>query len=297
MAEQNTDTILKPAFSKSGYLLEEFRIFHNADTNRRVIPSHYHDFHKLILFISGNVSYILEGRQFDLKPWDIVLVPAGLIHRPVIHDNSLYERIITYISPDFFEAFSKEDGDLSACFSQCEKTHEGLIRPDASMYRRISGLASNIREAVKDNGFGAGVLRRIRLTEFLLLVNRLTDREDYIPAVAAASNPIILKAMDFINANLSNEDLSVDMIAKETALNRSYLMHLFKAQTGYTIGGYIREKRLFQACTLLKNGSTVTQACYRSGFSNYAAFYYAYRKKYASPPAQGRNAEKQFEGE
>ena len=70
-----------------------------------------------------------------------------------------------------------------------------------------------------------------------------------------------------------------------------------KSATGNTIGKYVTEKRLFMARAFLEQGLSVTEACYKSGFKNYAAFYYAYRKKYASPPAQGRNAEKQFEGE
>lgn len=90
-------------YRKSGYLLEDFRLFYNSDSHRREIPFHYHDFHKLLILLSGNTSYIIEGKMYALQPGDIVLVRAGQIHRPVIHDNSLYERLIFYISPAFLE--------------------------------------------------------------------------------------------------------------------------------------------------------------------------------------------------
>lgn len=38
------------------------------------IPFHYHDFHKIILFLGGDVDYIIEGNSYHLQPDDIVFV-------------------------------------------------------------------------------------------------------------------------------------------------------------------------------------------------------------------------------
>ena len=284
-------------FRKSGYLLEDFRIFYNADSRKREIPFHYHDFHKLLLFLSGNVSYVVEGRRYDLQPFDAVPVVAGQIHRPLIHDDSLYERIIIYMDPAFPAKLPRTDADLSACFSYCLDERTNLIRPGEHTRKLLASLARSLQQSVADTACGADLLRRLRFTELLLVLTRSLRQEDHMRAGETTSNPIILQALDYINDHLSDEYLSVDSIAEETALNRSYLMHLFKAQTGYTIGGYIREKRLFLASTLIDRGASVTQACYESGFSNYAAFYYAFKKKYASAPARGHAAERQIEDE
>ena len=294
MSEQVTE---QNQFRKSGYLHEDFRIFHNADRQIREIPFHYHDFHKLVFFLSGNVSYIVEGRTYDLQPWDLLPVMAGQIHRPVIHDDSLYERIIIYIAPQFFEQFQGADADLFRCFSYCAEHQTNLIRPGAQTVQTLSRLAKELIFSVSDRAAGAGLLRKIRLEELLLVLTRSLEREDYVLVEETTANPLIRQAIDYINTHLENEALCVDLIAEETALNRSYLMHLFKSQTGYTIGNYIKEKRLFKASTLISEGVSITEACYRSGFRNYSAFYYAFRKKYASPPAQGRTAERQIVGE
>ena len=284
-------------FKKSGYLYDDYRVVHTADTHKKDIPFHYHDFHKLFLFLSRNVSYIVEGRQYDLLPRDMILVSAGRIHRPVIHDHSLYERVIFYISPHFFEHDRLEGTDLFQCFQHCEECHSSLIRPDDGSQKHLQRLITEIKNSVHDSGYGADLFRRLKFTELLLLINRSLQKKEYTAEKEAASNPIVLKAMDFINRSLSDDSLSVDRVAGEVALNRSYLMHLFKAQTGYTLGEYVKEKRLFRACTMLENGSSVTDACYESGFKNYSAFYYAFRKKYHASPAQGFHDEKQQEGE
>ena len=38
---------------KTGYLNEQFRLFHLKDQTRKEFSYHYHDFHKVVIFISG----------------------------------------------------------------------------------------------------------------------------------------------------------------------------------------------------------------------------------------------------
>ena len=283
-------------YQKSGYLFESFRIFHNADATKREIPYHYHDFHKILLFLSGNVSYIMEGRQFVLEPGDIVLVRAGVIHRPVIHDNSLYERIIFYIDPGFFSEEAYRELDLFSSPAGSEES-AALLRLTGAGARLMEELVPQIRYAVHDTGYASDLLRRVKLMELLILLSRaIRSQETMLPA-DVTSNPYITAALDYIHEHLEEESLNIDEIADAAALGRSYLMHLFKSQIGYTIGQYITEKRLYLAGTLMKNGVPVTQACYRSGFRNYAAFYYAYQQKFGAAPSQKRSRSQRVEGE
>ena len=77
-------------YEKTGYLHDDFKIFHLKDTSMRPIDFHYHDFHKILIFRKGNISYNVEGRTYDLIPGDIVFVPAGTVHRPVLHSSEIY---------------------------------------------------------------------------------------------------------------------------------------------------------------------------------------------------------------
>ena len=271
---------------KSEYLTEDFRLFYNADRRKRSFPAHYHDFHKLLLFLSGNVSYIVEGRQYDLQPGDVILVPAGSIHNPVIHDASLYERIIFYISPAFFDRYRSDKADLFPAFRMSADSRLGLLRLTGQNAAFLKQLSSGLIRSASDSGYARDLLQETYLVQVLILLSRcaISPQPDFAPA--AASNPAILKVMDYIGEHLTEEDLSIDRIASAALQSRSYLMHLFKEQTGYTIGEYITEKRLFLARKSLNMGMSVTDACYGSGFRSYSAFYYAYRKKYGGPPKQ-----------
>ena len=52
-------------YNKKGYLYSNFKIFHLKDSNLGEIDFHYHDFHKVLIHLSGNASYSIEGQNFD----------------------------------------------------------------------------------------------------------------------------------------------------------------------------------------------------------------------------------------
>ena len=95
-------------YEKRGYLNQDFRIFHLVDEAQRDFTYHYHDFNKIVISIRGDVTYCIEGKSYDLAPYDMVLVNAGEVHRPIIHSSRTYERIIIYISPDFLQSYKQE---------------------------------------------------------------------------------------------------------------------------------------------------------------------------------------------
>ena len=48
-------------YEQRGYLREDFRLFHLADSDRPEIAYHYHTFHKIILLLAGRAGYCVEG--------------------------------------------------------------------------------------------------------------------------------------------------------------------------------------------------------------------------------------------
>ena len=80
---------------KTGYLEQDFRLFHIKDQTKREFSYHYHDFHKVIIFLSGKAAYHIEGKSYYLKPWDILLVNRHAIHKPEIDFSVPYERFVS----------------------------------------------------------------------------------------------------------------------------------------------------------------------------------------------------------
>ncbi len=87
-----------------------------------------------------------------------------------------------------------------------------------------------------------------------------------------------------MNANLE-KDLSLESIARQFYMSKSYLMHKFKEMTGYSAHKYIQQKRLIQAAELIRDGVPVVEAGQRCGYGDYSAFLRAFKKLYGVNPS------------
>lgn len=270
-------------YIKTGYLHSDFKLFYLIDSEKKAFDFHYHDFYKVLIFLNGNVSYNVEGKYFDLQPGDVILVSAGEIHRPVIHSNVPYERIIAYLSRDFFESYRENDFDLFYCFQETMTAGSNLIRIEETIRPNFTFLNKELAKSCQEQEFASSLYRRVKFVEYLILLNRSLLSHDTACIHASDYNQTVLDIMDYINEHIT-EDLDIDIISEHFYLTRFYIMHLFKSETGITIGKYITEKRLFMARKLIQNGTSVTDACYQSGFRNYSAFYRAFKNKYHRSP-------------
>lgn len=276
-----------PEYKKVGYLTTSFKMFHLKDTARKEFSYHYHDFHKILILLSGDVTYCIEGRTYDLRPNDIVLVNAGEVHKPVIHSDAPYERIIIYVSPDFLDEYREEDNDLTLCLRQALAEQSHVLRLQSSISGRLGATIRELDCSLQDEDYANELYHRILFLEFMIQLNRaaLHNHVEYIGD--SASNDKILSILSYVNEHLT-EDISIDELSSRFFLSRYYLMHTFKEQTGYTIGNYISTKRLFLARELIADGTPITDVCYACGFHNYSTFLRAYKKSFGESPRDCR---------
>lgn len=276
-----------PEYKKVGYLTTDFKMFHLKDDSLRSFNYHYHDFHKIMILLSGDVSYCIEGRTYNLRTNDIVFVNAGEVHKPIIHSEQPYERIIIYVSPDFLKSYQEKDTDLSLCFGQAYSEQSHVLRLHSFSNSKLATIMRDLDASLNDADYASELHHRLLFLEFMIQLNRaaLHKKIEYIET--SATNDKIIDILNYLNEHLT-EDLSIDMISAKFFLSRYYLMHTFKEQTGYTIGSYISTKRLLMAKERIANGESITSVCYECGFHNYSTFSRAYKKCFGEAPREQR---------
>ena len=62
------------SYSREGYLHENFRYFHLRDNAGQERDYHFHEFDKIVVLISGSVTYMVEGTACEMQPGDVVLL-------------------------------------------------------------------------------------------------------------------------------------------------------------------------------------------------------------------------------
>lgn len=278
-----------PEYKKSGYLTSGFRMFHIKDRERRDFSYHYHDFHKILILLSGDITYCIEGRTYDLVPNDIVLVSAGEVHRPIIRSDCIYERIILYVSPEFLAGYADPDNDLGLCLREAAAEQSHVLRVQSAHTAKLDTAIRALDGCTSDSDYAHSLHEQLLFLEFMIQLNRaaLHNRTAFIDH--SPSDKKIVEILSYLNLHLT-EDISIDDLSSRFFLSRYYLMHAFKEQTGYTIGGYLSTKRLLRARDLIAEGIPITEVCYACGFRNYSTFSRAYKKNFGESPREYRQS-------
>ena len=265
---------------KTGYLNEQFRLFHLKDQTRKEFSYHYHDFHKVVIFISGKAAYHIEGKAYQLKPWDILLVNRHAIHRPEIDPSVPYERVILWIQNDI------PWQELLKCFQKANDRSYNLVRLNSALQEKMKDILFELENSAKSDEYGREILTQSLFLQFMVYLNRIFLEKQYIfDKKSYTFDSQIASILQYINHNLK-EDLSVETLSARYYVSKYHLMRKFKQETGYTLHNYIVNKRLLMARTLISNGMPVTKAAQESGFAEYSTFSRAYRKQFKTNPSE-----------
>ena len=248
---------------KTGYLNEQFRLFHLKDQTRKEFSYHYHDFHKVVIFISGKAAYHIEGKAYQLKPWDILLVNRHAIHRPEIDSSVPYERFILWVQNDI------PWQELLKCFQKANDRSYNLVRLNSALQEKMKDILFELENSAKSDEYGREILTQSLFLQFMVYLNRIFLEKQYIfDKKSYTFDSQIASILQYINHNLK-EDLSVETLSAR-----------------YTLHNYIVNKRLLMARTLISNGMPVTKAAQESGFAEYSTFSRAYRKQFKTNPSE-----------
>ncbi len=272
-------------YEKTGYLNSNFKIFHLVDKGMTPIGFHFHDFHKILLLMKGNVSYCVEGRTYDLQADDIVFVPAGEVHRPVLHDTAIYERIIIYISKDYLSTYRTDNYDLAQCLIEAHQKQSHVLRVPAFGTTKLGQIVRELEQSLDSNEYANELYHNLLFLEFMIQLNRVAIHDGIEYLSNSSSNKKMIDVIDYLNEHLT-DDLSIDFLAETFYLSRYHLMHAFKEETGYTIGNYLSTKRLLLARDRIRQGEPITNVCYECGFRNYSTFSRAYKKNFGCSPRE-----------
>ena len=272
-------------YAKKGYLLEDFRLFHLKDHGETKVDYHYHEFYKLLFFISGNGGYVVEGKRYSLTPGDIVLIGKHCVHRPEFAPEAPCERMILYISPDFLERESSNTCNLADCFS---REYDHVLRPNEKIRQSLFSILSDIEQELSSNRYGKEILSAGMILRLLVEITRsILQKEVQKPAPMLPKSKRILDIVRYLDAHLT-EELNVDLLAEKFYISRYHMMRRFRDETGTTIHAYISDRRLMLARDLISQGISSTDACFRCGFGSYSSFSRAYGKFFGTTPT-GRN--------
>ena len=277
-------------FTHRQYMLSDnFEFFHYKDNGPLEVEYHKHDFFEIYFLISGEVTYVIEGKSYTLKPWDIILINNKELHKPIINHGSIYERIVIWVDPDFISKISTSDSDLNMCFESTLKNKYNLLRPGTEIMNIIKVILGKLNRILFTDSFGSEILKELYLTELIVFLNRAYTDTDLVDIGDDVTyNSKINEIIKYINQNLA-KDLSLDALSSRFYSSKYHLLREFKKHTGYTPHEYITLKRLITSKELLRSGMSISDVCHECGFNNYSNFIRSFTNAFNISPKKYAN--------
>src|SRR5687767_12780063 len=103
-------------------------------------------------------------------------------------------------------------------------------------------------------------------------------------------NIFLEKLKKEVDENLTNDQYSVEELAKNIGMSRSQLHRKLSTATGQSVSQFIREYRLQRGMELLKKGDlTATEVADRIGFGSPTYFNKCFNEYYGFPPGEVKN--------
>ncbi len=107
------------------------------------------------------------------------------------------------------------------------------------------------------------------------------------PELQSNDGQLMDRIMDVINRNMSNPELSVEMLAGLVGVSRTQLHRKLKNMTGLSAGRFIYNIRIRHAATLLEQGGVnISEIADMSGFNTAAHFATAFKNYYGMTPSE-----------
>ena len=264
-----------------------FEFYHAIEhvTPESDYPLHMHVCCELYLFVKGpTTEYTVEDNRFFLQPGDIVLTKSDEMHCPKFMTEGDYECFYLKIPNDIFTGFSSRMQSPLHCFLERPFGKQNLLRmheEDQQLCIRLCYQISQQRGLPHDN---SRLLCFAYILQMLAVVNHAFDHSLSQPSNSILS-PLMQEILGYINGNITAIQ-STEEVAKKFFITPSYFSRLFRDSMNITFIKYLRTKKLELAKKCLIRGSSVTDACYESGFSDYSYFISTFHKETGMTPLQ-----------
>lgn len=254
---------------------------------------HIHDCYEILFSLTDSTSFFVEDTIYDVKRGDIFILNNKELHRTVAFKNKKYERYICSFSPEFISEYSTEKTDLLRLFTkkhEANRSHRiNLIEYGGEVaLEEFIILLKKIEYYTNCNLYGSDVYVKLAFIELLLYIDGVYgDVNKRVKEVEVNINhkEKTHEIIKYLN-NHYEEELSLDVIAKNFFISKYYLSHVFKKNTGFTINEYIVNRRILKAKELLKQNNTVSEVSDMVGFKNYCHFIRSFKKATGISPKQ-----------
>lgn len=248
------------------------------------VTLHSHAYYEILYCRTAvDVEYLVGSNRYRLEQGDIVFVPPGVSHRPLLSDHPTepYRRDVLWLSTEFVN-------NLNYCFPydhNAASTRDAhLLRTAGTKWEILGDLfRTGVWEAEhKQPGWEEAVLGNTM--QLMVYIYRAIQEKSTQPP--KAEQPELLdRVLAYIEANLSRKITLADT-ARHFWVSQSTISQTFRNKMGVSFHRCVTQRRLIAAKLLISQNIPLEDVGRQVGFMDYSTFYRAFKQEYGISPRQ-----------
>ncbi|HEY0387477.1 MAG TPA: AraC family transcriptional regulator [Gaiellales bacterium] len=239
------------------------------------------DAHYISFTVAGRliIERELSGRRerAAFRPGMSLIFPAG--EENAWRWNRSTDELHLYVSPSWLAEAADAAGAAAP-----------VLRPRFAFEDRVlHSLATALLEEHRTGGLGGALFRQSAAETIALRLLRDHCTVASAPAPAAALAPARLRRVRDLVEDRLDEPLSLDDMADAAGLSRAHFARCFRAATGTTPYGYVRERRVARARDLLQRSAlSIAEIAATTGFHSQSHMGRVFRGSTGMSPGEYR---------
>lgn len=251
---------------------------------------HAHDYFEFYLHIKGGRQYCVDDIVFELKPYQMIIIPPLHMHG-LVCDRELvdYQRCYLYLSPETLRKCGFNQIDLCSFFEEACNSKKYTQELSESDGKTIIEIFKNIeeREKYKDNNREFLLEDYSQILKTLSIAQRVTSGISKITNLSTTENTMY-RVLHHINQHFQ-EDISIKELSSLFNMSESSLSHEFRKYSNKSVYEYVLYKRIIKAKELLLTDLSLTQIALECGFNDYSNFLRVFKRFSNCSPKEYKN--------
>ena len=238
---------------------------------------HDHTYYELNICRAGDVCFFAGDRTVTLQHGLVYLLRPNTVHTGKLLAPSTYDRFILYFAPD---AFALLGNDLPLLrMTDAEPALFGLLTP-----RGTGQLFSLLEQTEQELRADTPNSRTLALADILRLLATAAGNFDRAAPQYTEVPDLIRRIREYVDTDFATIE-TVGDIAAHFSYSPEYITRLFTKYYNGHLYQYLTRKKISYGITLLEQGYSITDACYRAGFGNMTSFLHGFRTATGTTPS------------
>lgn len=254
----------------------------NSNAN---VSLHSHSFYEILYCRNTcGAEYLVGTERYRLQKGDIIVVPPGVSHRPLLPDDMKdpYIRDVLWIRSEFVDMLFQQFPEV---LSQTD-IYSALLRTGGTRWEILGDY------------FHDGIMEmhsRAPGWEMALIGNTITLLSllyrafmDHTASHLKAEKPELLdRAMHYVELHLADK-ITLSDTARHLFVSESTISQTFRTKLGISFYRYVTQRRLIESKERIATSEPLESVAENVGFADYSSFYRAFKQEYGISPRQYR---------